>query len=430
MAIPVPALDGHRLNAADASLPSPAERQPKILYISDEYYPCTKANCEQALQTVAALSREGADIRFVTPRRWRDLITNSEARKQAMLTGFTGLGDFSMTQLVLPPLLLPPLTWLSHAVMAPLYATLARADVIYSRNALAAWIGVQCGRAVLYETYRTFDRLDSPLARRLAKTSSRRFLGIVTHSQISKASFLEAGVADTKLAVIPNGHDPAALEPRERKQDARAVLGWPEDRPAVCYAGRIDVEKGILAILELAARSPEIDYWLIGPSQRDRAEWVLRAAAERNLENIHVRPWVPMTSLRTYLYAADILLIPPTAEPLRAHGKTVLPMKTYLYMGVGRPIVAPRLPDIDDVLDDGNAMLVTPDDYPSAVARIRSLLRDAALAERLGQKARANSKQYTWGHRAKRIMAFVHSRLPERRLPHPESASRSSFAGP
>jgi glycosyltransferase involved in cell wall biosynthesis len=113
-----------------------------------------------------------------------------------------------------------------------------------------------------------------------------------------------------------------------------------------------------------------------------------------------------------YLYAADALVIPPTVGPLERVGNTVLPIKTYLYLAIGRPIVAAATADLREVLEDGrNAVLVPPDDLDAAILAVRSLMESSELCARLGAEARTEAQRYTWDQRAARISGFIEARL-------------------
>jgi glycosyltransferase involved in cell wall biosynthesis len=125
---------------------------------------------------------------------------------------------------------------------------------------------------------------------------------------------------------------------------------------------------------------------------------------------VAVVPWQPFSATVPYLYAADVLLIPPTRGPLESVGNTVLPMKTFLYMAAGRAIFAPATPDLTEVLTDNvSARLVPPDDLKTAVAALRDLLADESFRVRLAAAARADVQ--TWQARAERILSFLATRL-------------------
>jgi glycosyltransferase involved in cell wall biosynthesis len=131
-------------------------------------------------------------------------------------------------------------------------------------------------------------------------------------------------------------------------------------------------------------------------------------AEAATVANVTMRPWLPFKDVVPYLYASDVLLIPPTLGPLQRTGTTVLPMKTFLYMATGRPIFSGDGPDIREVLTDGhNACLVTPDDADLAIARLRELLDNAELRNRLGRAAFDQMQDWTWEARAAKVLEFV-----------------------
>jgi glycosyltransferase involved in cell wall biosynthesis len=83
-------------------------------------------------------------------------------------------------------------------------------------------------------------------------------------------------------------------------------------------------------------------------------------------------------------------------------------MKTFSYLAAGRPIVAPDLPDLREVLRDGeNALLVPPDNVDAAVAAIRLAVFNRPIGEQLGSVARRDAAQYTWQARAERLSRFL-----------------------
>jgi glycosyltransferase involved in cell wall biosynthesis len=135
---------------------------------------------------------------------------------------------------------------------------------------------------------------------------------------------------------------------------------------------------------------------------------------QRGLRNVTRLPWVPIRQLVPYLYASDVLVIPPSAAPLVDYGRTVLPLKTYLYLAAGRPILAPALSDTKGVLNPENAALVEPDCPDDAQHTIERLMSDHDWAHALGKQAKIDSERYTWQKRAQRIVGFLEGRLRAR----------------
>jgi glycosyltransferase involved in cell wall biosynthesis len=94
----------------------------------------------------------------------------------------------------------------------------------------------------------------------------------------------------------------------------------------------------------------------------------------------------------------------------------VLPMKVFNYLGAGRPILAPDLPDTKGVLEHGrNCLKVAPDDRRAAAAGLALLGSDAVLCERLGAAAATAARRFTWEARARRIVAIVEQGLARAR---------------
>jgi glycosyltransferase involved in cell wall biosynthesis len=136
--------------------------------------------------------------------------------------------------------------------------------------------------------------------------------------------------------------------------------------------------------------------------------------AHRNVEFV---PWQPFDRVVQYLFAADILLVPPSNVPHKLVGNTVLPMKLFLYLAAGRPVFAADTPDNRELLcDEGelaNAVLVPPGDPESASSALRALCQDEPRRRRLGEAALRASVGLTWDHRAEEIERFLRRRLTE-----------------
>jgi glycosyltransferase involved in cell wall biosynthesis len=188
---------------------------------------------------------------------------------------------------------------------------------------------------------------------------------------------------------------------------ARSELGLPLHERLIVYTGHVGPDKGMEALIRTAAGLPNARMVIVGaetPSEYERIETLAREADARN---VIIRPRVPVADVSTYLYAADCLIVPPTDEPLRGGG-TVLPMKIFGYLAAGRPILAPRLPDVEEVLTDGKtALLVAPQNFAEAARVLADLFDDEKLQQNLAQHARSAAFEYTWEARARRVFDFL-----------------------
>ncbi len=372
----------------------------RIAYATDQLLPRTATDAEQLVATVAALGRAGAEVDLLMPAHaWR------AAPDAGALARFYEVAPrFRVLPLRGAAPTFRGLEKVAHGLAVARHS--AGADVLYTRNLPTVLAALRWGAApVVYETYRPWpDQRPrrAPLFRWIFE--HERFLGAVLHSDLAARSYRRIGAADAQLLVAHNGYDPARLAPVLSRSEARARLGLP-DRPTVTYAGHISPAKGLGLVLDLAEALPEAQFVLVGSKGEGPVE--RRAAA---LPNIRVVPWQPFSETVPYLYAADVLLIPPTRGPLEAVGNTVLPMKTFLYMAAGRPVFGPATPDLEEVLTDGvSARLVPPDDLAAAITALRDLLADVDLQHRLADAARADVQ--TWDERAEHVLAFLGRRL-------------------
>jgi hypothetical protein len=80
-------------------------------------------------------------------------------------------------------------------------------------------------------------------------------------------------------------------------------------------------------------------------------------------------------------------------------------LKVYEYMASGRAIIASRIGQLNDVLNDRtSAMLCPPGDPTTLAEALLELERDPGLRARLGQAARAAVREHTWEAVARRIL--------------------------
>jgi len=110
--------------------------------------------------------------------------------------------------------------------------------------------------------------------------------------------------------------------------------------------------------------------------------------------------------LSTYLKAADVLLLPNSAN--HAESKITSPLKLFEYMASETPIVASDLPTVTHVLRDGeNAILVEPDNVAALVQGIRKVMANPSRAGALGTQSRTDVQRHAWPERIRRILEFA-----------------------
>ena len=371
-----------------------------IGYISTVQFPSPQTDTEQAVRTVDALWKHSVKVDMVVPR--------SKALKQphpeAVLSKFyTVDGGFRLRTYPC----LPPLPLEAERIVAALIAAMRygkQYDIIHTRSRGILILSVLRRQAVIFETYRDLPKT-APVFSRLLKLVSRSkyFLGVICHSALCARALGPLQIDQHKIAVVYNGFDPSLLQPVLSKKQARDILALPATARTVVYAGNVQHNKGISVLLDLANGLPDVQCIIVG-GQEAHLQTLRQQIAKRKINNIELIGWKSHNELAPYLYAADVLIIPPTSGPLEKFGRTVLPMKTFLFLGAGRTIIAPATPDICEILDHNvNALLPAPDNFEAAIAAINLALDDKNLCDRLGNAALKKSLDLTWQKRAQKI---------------------------
>jgi glycosyltransferase involved in cell wall biosynthesis len=381
----------------------------RIAYLCHDPLPHTSTSTEQVVRACSGLARAGVRVDLV----FRATRGVQAPRPEAVAAAY-GFDEGLPGGLRLVPLeggdrlpgALGTAAWEARAARA---ACAADYDLVCTRDLLALAWSLAIGSRCVFETYRA-DLQAAPLLApwRFFSYHHPNLAGVIVHSALTGRAAVAAGLPPRKLLVAYNGFAREHFDPRLERAEARTRLGLPNDRPLVVYAGHVGRRKGFDAILRLASAVPEASFLVLGIDAGSGERGARADARRAGAGNLLLHPRVAPPRVPPYLFAADCLLIPTTAGPLVRHRRTVLPMKTFLYLAAGRPILGPDLPDLREVLTDGEtALLVPPDDPAAAASALRRLLADEGLRARLSAGALAAGVAYTWESRSVRVKEFL-----------------------
>ncbi|MBQ9244321.1 MAG: glycosyltransferase [Proteobacteria bacterium] len=382
----------------------------KVAYIFDEIMPSIVTESMQPMNVLSGLANIGCECTLFIPASNVDTLPTADE-----LLGYYNVdGHFNVefVHSIYPGPRQP------QKVVHPLVCTtllrkkLEKFDVIYSRNIPAVSAAVLAGLPAVLDTYRPwpeqYHQAVIPVFRLLFR--AKHFLGMTTHSEYVRQSFINIGFDPEKICTAHNGYTKSHFEPVLTKAQAREKLGIAQDAKVATYSGRFDMRKGLDHLIALAKARPDVQFIFIGAGYELGVEGEFEREAGK-LPNCMITGWKKYNELPAYLYASDVLLIPPSLGPLKKAGHTVLPIKVYIYLASGRAIYAPAAPDTAEILENGrNAYLVSPDDQPAEIEGFSRLIDDAALQERLGAGAASDAAHLTWEARAEVFCDFVRRR--------------------
>jgi glycosyltransferase involved in cell wall biosynthesis len=278
-----------------------------------------------------------------------------------------------------------------------------RPDVVFARAYVLPWVSSRMGFSTVAESHANPENHSAPFRRLVAAARHREFRLWVTISNRLAEFYASRGVPRDKLAVLADGVDLSLFTRPENlpENPYRSHVG----RPAVVYAGHLYDYKGIPTILEAARLLPEYMFHLVGGWPRDVERQKARAA-DMGLSNVTFHGLQPHAEVAAYLWHAQALLLPPSANHPSAGWTS--PVKLGEYLISGAPVVATRIPALEDWVTDQEVCFVTPDD-PQALAKgIQSLLSHADYAARLAAAAARVAQGMSYTERARRILKRLH----------------------
>jgi glycosyltransferase involved in cell wall biosynthesis len=230
---------------------------------------------------------------------------------------------------------------------------------------------------------------------------------VVVHSERSAAALRDQwGISADRIAVTPMG---PMLEgwAAPTRDDARRQLGLPADVELALFAGLIEPYKGLADLIAafgpVAQRRPQARLVIAGKPNEGFDGYTRQLAAlglaDRTVLDLQ---FLPEPRLAAYLCAADVVVLPYRSVTSSA---MLLAARRF-----GSPLVATRVGDLADVVQDGESgLLVPPSDPPALGAAIERLLADPVVARRLGAAgARATAGPERWTQAASRTVALYH----------------------
>jgi len=228
------------------------------------------------------------------------------------------------------------------------------------------------------------------------------------------------GADAAKIDVVPCGVDLDLFSPIPQ-DEAKQMLGLPLERCVILFVGRIEPLKGIDTLLRaIALIAPEMPCWrdelavvIIGGAPGAGIEQVSaelarleQLRAELGIEDLVTFQGAKDQDKLVYYYsAAEMTVMPSHYE---SFGMVALES-----MACGTPVVASKVGGLAFNVQDGQTGFLVPDgDAEMLASRIRQLLKDRELREKLGQQASRWAGRYGWPTIADQILDLYEQARP------------------
>ncbi|MYX25958.1 glycosyltransferase [Streptomyces sp. SID8381] len=251
-----------------------------------------------------------------------------------------------------------------------------------------------------------------PGARRLLRrvgesTDTLTYLGEYTRSRIARAL---TPAAAARMAQLPPGVDEKTFHPGSGGAEVRARLGL-SDRPVVVCVSRLVRRKGqdtlIRALPRILAAEPDTVLLIVGggPYEKD----LRRLAAETGVAaSVRFTGAVPWAELPAHYGAGDVFAMPCRTRRggLDVEGLGIVYLEA---SATGLPVVAGDSGGAPDAVLDGETGWVVRGAGPEEAAdRIVTLLGDAELRRRMGERGREwVLEKWRWDLLAERLKELL-----------------------
>jgi glycosyltransferase involved in cell wall biosynthesis len=279
-----------------------------------------------------------------------------------------------------------------------------KADFYFVREPMIAWWLGRRGLPTVLEIHDISRGVERQFVHWASRQSSIKLIVAVTESL--RADFVKQfNIPSEKTLTLPNGVELERFSCSITKESARQQLGLAQDGALVVYTGKVSPEKGVDTLVKAAAWLQDVQIVIVGGTASTNEQLRL-LVDEIGIGNVKLVEFVPPSEIALYLKAADVLVSPQSAK--YAHSTYTSPLKLFEYMASGRPIVASRLPILQEILADGqNALLYAADDAVALAEAIKRLFTEEQLGRKLSEQALQDVQRYTRMHRAERILQFM-----------------------
>ena len=219
--------------------------------------------------------------------------------------------------------------------------------------------------------------------------------GVISVSSKNVNESVNAGLTTIeKCIVLPNAIDSNEFYKMDREQ-CRKQLGIKDDEFVVGQVGTVCHRKGSMRI------SAAIDKC---HDEKIRSFFLGRTSTEiPNCKGIIKLGFVNHVDVPIYLNAADVYCLPSLAEGC---SNSIVEA-----MACGLPIISSNLPFNEDILDEGNAILVDPNSVEQISDAILKLKQDPQLRELMSENSLKKANVLTLENRAKKIITFIKERM-------------------
>ncbi len=372
----------------------------KLCYVANSRFPSERAHMTQIVHMCNAFVAQGHEVVLLVTDR-KTSVTEDPSLFYGVKLNFSvarvSVPDIAGRSPMIPKSLRPYVFMIQRVAftfLALKYFRKQEFTHLYGRD---EWILLCCtyfiNIPVIWESH---EAKFSLVARKLMK----RLEHVVVISEGIRDFYIARGIQRKKILIAHDAVDDRFFAPHVSSLEARKNLNITTKKPVIMYIGGLEAWKGSETLFQASKDQDVFETYVIG-GKKEELEII-----KKKYPSIHFLGPRPYKDLPLVQQATDILVIPNTAKiPLSAEYTS--PLKLFSYMTAKKPIVASRVPSIANVVHSDEVFFYTPDDPQDLQRTILYVLTDQGEARKKVAQIYKKSLHYTWGNRARMILAFL-----------------------
>lgn len=382
-----------------------------LVVIFEELVPISGGGTPRTFNTVRALSERGHEVHVAASFG----VSEAEAKRELGAAGVLPLAGVSRMD---PGKMRKyALTYPINILRVAAYAWRLGPDLILTHNTAAGFAAL-LGKLLRPKTVTVCDltdllfeylddyaayprgrwlKLAASVGRWMERTGVRRSDRIITISGAMRDILTrDYGARPDRVDIVHDGVDTRIFH-RQDAAELRSQHALGADHVLI-FHGVIDPQDGPELLIEAAPtildQHPRTRFWMVGdgtavPDLKARAE------AAGLADRFFFSGWVRQADVARYISASDLgLVILP--DVLSARGRVTL--KEFEYWACGLAVVAPRLPALQEVIEEGKTgLFYRPGDAEDLARKVEALIADPALSRKLAENGAALvESKYRW----------------------------------
>ncbi len=237
---------------------------------------------------------------------------------------------------------------------------------------------------------------------------------VIVVSQELKDYYLNWHIPSRKIVVVPNGVDEKKFHPEISSKAIRSRYGL-GNKIVVGFIGTFHYWHGLDNLLRLIkiilSQFNNVAFLLVGDGPL-KGDLEREVRSEEYSDRVIFPGYVSHDEVPEYLSVMDVVLLTYPNLDFFYYS----PLKLFEYMAGGKAVLASRIGQIKEVIQDGvNGMLFDPDNVDDLKEKLILLIRQDELRQKLGSDARKTIlEQFTWYHSACKISEAIKPIVKER----------------